>query len=138
MQLRMRRGRGFRFETIAGRALLASAAKHFGESNSVSRRLRHAAACYCRFLFFHSVMHPPRPPQDLVYAVLAAQLGLISLDDAKRALSSESPSGSEPNVRELLLASQRITPEHDKLVSQLTDAFPVLHRGVTQKSLTLL
>ena len=80
-----------------------------------------------------------RSPQELLYTVLAMQLGLISLDDAQQALtSSATESGSEPNVREALLASQRLTPVQDELVAKLTDAYLALNHGDVERSLVLL
>ena len=64
------------------------------------------------------------------YTLLAVQLGLISLDDAKDAfVSTLAELSSAANVRQLLLIGKRVTPDQDALFCRLADACTALNDG---------
>jgi eukaryotic-like serine/threonine-protein kinase len=82
-------------------------------------------------------MVPSASTAELLHAVLALQLGLISLEEAQEALDA-CASGGGKNVGEALVEAQRLSQTQDELVAKLVEAFLNANQGDAERSLALL
>ena len=76
-------------------------------------------------------------PRDLLYAMLALQLELLSLDDVRAALD-QSADAPDRQVREVLVDNGKLSPQQDRLVLALVDAHLANTDGDAELSLATL
>jgi serine/threonine-protein kinase len=74
-------------------------------------------------------------PHELLHAAVAAQMGLITLEEAQNALQEQS---DEKTWRQTVIDARRLTPSQDDLVAKMVDAFLAAQPDDARQCLTLL
>jgi len=74
---------------------------------------------------------------ELLHAVLAMQLGLVSLEEAQWAIDACTAGGGK-RIREALVEAQRLSQAQDELIAKLVEAYLSIHDGDAARGLAQL